>query len=109
VEQAQAYIRAGDPWVVDLDLEQCFDRGHHDVLMSRVRRRVKDRRVVTLIHRCLKAGGLTLEGSGAPTAEGTPHGGPLSPLLANLLLDEFDKELEKRGHRFARDADDAHI
>jgi RNA-directed DNA polymerase len=77
--------------------------------MSRVRRRVQDRRVVSLIHRFLKAGVLTLEGDVAPTAEGTPHGWPLSPLLANLLLDERDKELETRGHRFARYADDANI
>jgi RNA-directed DNA polymerase len=109
VEQAQAYIRQGYTWVVDIDLETCFDRVNHDVLLSRVRRRVKDRRVVTLIHRFLKAGVLTLEGSVAPTAEGTPQGGPLSPLLANLLLDELDKELERRGHRFARYADDANI
>jgi RNA-directed DNA polymerase len=109
VEQAQADIRAGYTWVVDIDLEKFFDRVNHDVLMSRVRRRVKDRRVVSLIHRFLKAGVLTLEGSVAPTAEGTPQGGPLSPLLANLLLDELDKELEKRGHRFARYADDANI
>jgi hypothetical protein len=77
--------------------------------MSRVRRRVKDRRVLTLIHRFLKAGVLTLEESVEPTAEGIPQGGPRSPLLANLLLDEFDKELERRGHQFARDADDANI
>jgi RNA-directed DNA polymerase len=109
VEQAQAYLRAGYTWVVDIDLEQFFDRVNHDVLMSRVRRRVTDRRVLTLIHRFLKAGALTLEGNVEPTAEGTPQGGPLSPLLANLLLDEFDKELEKRGHRFARYADDANI
>jgi group II intron reverse transcriptase/maturase len=95
VEQAQAYIREGYTWVVDIDLEKCFDRVNHDVLMSRVRRRVKDRRVVTLIHRFRKVGVLTLEGSGAPTAEGPLQGGPLSPLLANLLLDEFAKELEK--------------
>jgi RNA-directed DNA polymerase len=109
VEQAQAYLRAGYTWVVDIDLEKFFDRVNHDVLLSRVRRRVKDRRVLTLIHRFLKAGVLTLEGSVEPTAEGTPQGGPLSPLLANLLLDEFDKELERRGHRFARYADDANI
>jgi RNA-directed DNA polymerase len=107
VEQAQADIRKGDTWVVDIALEQGCDRVNHDVLMSRVRRRVKDRRVVSLIHRFLNAGVLTLEGSVAPTAEGTPQGGPRSPLLANLLLDELDKELEKRGHRFARDADEA--
>ena len=109
VEQAQAYIRDGYTWVVDSDLETCFDRVNHDVWLSRVRRRVQDRRVSTLIHRVLKAGVLTLEGNVAPTAEGPPQGGPLSPLLANLLLDELDKELEKRGHRFARDADDANI
>jgi RNA-directed DNA polymerase len=106
---AQAYRRDGYTWVVEIDLEQFFDRVHHDVLMSRVRRRVQDRRVLTLIHRFLKAGVLTLEGRVEPTAEGTPQGSPLSPLLANLLLDELDKELEKRGHRFARDADEANI
>jgi RNA-directed DNA polymerase len=109
VGQAQAYIREGYAWVVDIDLERFFDQVNHDVLMSRVRRRVTDRRVRTLIHRFLKAGVLTLEGSVEPTVEGTPQGGPLSPLLANLLLDEFDKELEKRGHRFARYADDGNI
>jgi len=109
VGQAQAYSRDGDTWVVDIDLEKFFDRVNHAVLMSRVRRRVKDRRVVTVLHRFLKAGVLTLEGSLAPTVEGTPQGGPLSPLLATLLLDELDKALEKRGHRFARDADEAHI
>jgi RNA-directed DNA polymerase len=109
VGQAQAYTRKGYTWVVDIDLEKFFDRVNHDVLLSRVRRRVKDRRVVSLIHRFLKAGVLTLEGSVEPTAEGTPQGGPLSPLLTNLLLDEFDKELEKRGHRFVRYADDANI
>jgi RNA-directed DNA polymerase len=102
VEQAQAYIRAGYTWVVDIDLAKCFDRGTHDVLMSRVRQRVQDRRAVSLLHRFLKAGVLTLEGNIEPTAEGTPQGGPRSPLLANLLLDELDKELEKRGHRFVR-------
>jgi RNA-directed DNA polymerase len=109
VEQAPAYIRKGDTWGVDSDLEKFFDRVNHDVWMSRVRRRVQDRRVVTLLHRCRKAGVLTLEGSVAPTVAGTPHGGPLSPLRANLLLDELDQELEKRGHRFARYADDANI
>jgi RNA-directed DNA polymerase len=109
VEQAQAYLREGYTWVVDIDLEKFFDRVNHDGLMSRVRRRGKDRRVLILIHRFLKAGVLTLEGSVEPTAEGTPQGGPLSPLLANLLLDGVDKELEKRGHRFARYADDANI
>jgi hypothetical protein len=86
-----------------------FDRVNHDVLLSRVSRRVKDRRVVTVPQRFLKAGVLTVEGSVAPTAEGAPPGGPLSPLLADLLLDEFGTEREKRGHRFARYADDANI
>lgn len=109
VGQAQAYTRDGYTWVVDIDLEKFCDRVNHDVLMSRVRQRVKDRRVGSLIHRFLRAGVLTLEGRVEPTAEGTPQGGPLSPLLANLLLDELDKELEKRGHRFVRYADDANI
>jgi RNA-directed DNA polymerase len=109
VGQAQAYTREGYTWVVDIDLEKCFDQVNHDVVMSRVRQRVKDRRVVSLIHRFLKAGVLTLEGSVEPTVEGTPQGGPLSPLRANLLLDELDKELEQRGHRFVRYADDANI
>lgn len=106
---ARAHVAAGRRFVVDIDLEKFFDRVNHDVLMSRVRRRVKDRRVVILIHRFLKAGVLTLEGSVEATVEGTPQGGPLSPLLANLLLDDLDQELEKRGHRFARYADDANI
>lgn len=82
---------------MSLDVEQFFDRVNHDVLLSRVRARVTDRRVVALIHRFLKAGVFTLEGVREPTVEGTPQGGPLSPLLANLLLDEFDKELKGEG------------
>jgi RNA-directed DNA polymerase len=85
VSQAQSYIRDGYAWVVDLDLEKFFDRVNHDVLLSRVRMRVRDRRVVRLIHRFLKAGVFTLEGVVEPTVEGTPQGGPLSPLLANPL------------------------
>ena len=98
----------GCSWVVDLDLEKFFDRVNHDKLMSRVRERVTDRRVLKLIDRYLKAGALTAEGFEA-TPEGTPQGGPLSPLLANLLLDGLDKELESRGHRFVRYADDCNI
>jgi len=109
VSQAQAYIREGYSWVVDIDLEKFFDRVNHDVLLSRVRARVRDSRVVRLIHRFLKAGVFTLEGSTEPTLVGTPQGGPLSPLLANLLLDDLDKELERRGHRFVRYADDGNI
>jgi RNA-directed DNA polymerase len=109
VLQAQTYIREGYGWVADLDLERFFDRVNHDVLLSRVRARVRDRRVVALIHRFLRAGVFTLEGVVEPTVEGTPQGSPLSPLLANLLLDDLDKELEKRGHRFVRYADDGNI
>lgn len=109
VSQAQRYIREGYTWVVDLDLEKFFDRVNHDVLLSRVRARVRDRRVVRLIHRFLTAGVFTLDGVVEPTVEGTPQGSPLSPLLANLLLDELDKELERRGHRFVRYADDGNI
>ncbi len=108
VAQAQRYLNAGYSWVVDLDLEQFFDRVNHDQLMSRVRKRVSDRRGLRLIDRYLKAGALTSEGwEGTP--EGTPQGGPISPLLANLLLDGLDKELESRGHRFVRYADDCNI
>jgi len=105
---AQQFLREGYEWVVDLDLERFFDRVVHDVLMSRVKKRVQDRRVLKLIDRYLKSGvliGVTLE----PTSEGVPQGGPLSPLLANLLLDELDRELERRGHRFIRYADDVTI
>ena len=109
VLQAQSYIQAGYTWVVDIDLEKFFDRVNHDVLLSRVRARVSDRRVVALIHRFLRAGVLTLDGVVEATLEGTPQGSPLSPLLANLLLDELDKELERRGHRFVRYADDGNI
>jgi retron-type reverse transcriptase len=89
---------------VDLDLEKFFDHVNHDKLMSLVKGRVTDRRVQQLIDRYLKAGALTGDGCEA-TVEGTPQGGPLSPLLANLLLDDLDKELERRGHRFVRYAD----
>ena len=108
VAQAQRYLGMGCSWVVDLDLEKFFDRVNHDKLMSRVRERVSDRRVLKLIDRYLKAGALAAEGFEA-TPEGTPQGGPLSPLLANQLLDGLDKELENRGHRFVRYADDCNI
>lgn len=108
VAQAQHYLGEGYSWVVDLDLEKFFDRVNQDKLMSLVKERVADRRVLKLIDRYLKAGALTEDGWEA-TVEGTPQGGPLSPLLANLLLDELDKELERRGHRFVRYADDSNI
>ena len=108
VKAARKHVESGLRWVVDIDLEKFFDRVHHDTLMSLVKRKVRDRVVLCLIDSYLKAG--VLEG-GVTTArvEGTPQGGPLSPLLSNILLDELDKELERRGHAFCRYADDANI
>jgi RNA-directed DNA polymerase len=98
---AQKYLRSGYSWVVDMDLEKFFDRVNHDKLMSLVRGRVSGRRVLKLVNRYLKAGVMI--------GEGTPQGGPLSPLLANILLDELDRELKRVGHRFVRYADDCNI
>jgi RNA-directed DNA polymerase len=108
VAKAQQYLHQGYHWVVDIDLEKFFDRVNHDKLMGEVEKRIKDKRVLSLIRRYLKAGVLA-EGLVSAIDEGTPQGGPLSPLLSNLLLDQFDRELEKRGHRFVRYADDANI
>ena len=108
VKAAQQYVRSGRRWVVDIDLEKFFDRVNHDILMSLVKRKVKDRRVLKLIDSYLKAG-MFAGGIVSPRQEGTPQGGPLSPLLSNILLDELDKELEKRGHTFCRYADDCNI
>ncbi|MGH9446597.1 MAG: group II intron reverse transcriptase/maturase [Terriglobia bacterium] len=108
VEAAQQYIAAGYRWVVDLDLEKFFDRVNHDKLMARIAQRVSDKRMLRLIRSFLTAG---VMGNGlvSPVDEGTPQGGPLSPLLSNIVLDEFDQELERRGLRFARYADDCNI
>lgn len=108
VKQAQNYIGQGYYWVVDLDLEKFFDRVNHDVLMSRIAKRVVDKRVLSLIRGFLNAGVMEA-GLVRPVTEGTPQGGPLSPLLSNLLLDDFDKELEKRGLKYTRYADDCNI
>ncbi|MEA1677629.1 group II intron reverse transcriptase/maturase [Nitrospirillum sp. BR 11163] len=108
VRAARSHMAAGLRWVVDLDLEKFFDRVNHDVLMARVARKVRDRRVLRLIRRYLRAG-LMLGGVTAARGEGTPQGGPLSPLLSNILLDDLDRELERRGHAFCRYADDCNI
>jgi group II intron reverse transcriptase/maturase len=108
VKAAQGHITAGKRWVVDMDLEKFFDRVNHDVLMARVERRVKDRRMLRLIRSYL-ASGIMSGGLVSPRTEGTPQGGPLSPLLSNILLDDLDQELEKRGHAFCRYADDCNV
>nr|WP_229519469.1 group II intron reverse transcriptase/maturase [Massilia rhizosphaerae] len=108
VRQAQGYIREDRRWVVDLDLEKFFDRVNHDILMSRVARKVRDERVLKLIRRYLEAG-LMADGIVSTRTEGTPQGGPLSPLLSNILLTDLDRELERRGHKFCRYADDCNI
>lgn len=106
--KAQSHVREGYRYVVDMDLEKFFDRVNHDILVSRLRRKVKDTRIIALIYRYLKAG-IMCDGVVVGSVEGTPQGGPLSPLLSNVMLDELDKELEKRGHRFCRYADDCNI
>jgi RNA-directed DNA polymerase len=108
VAWSQHYVNHGYKWVVDMDLEKFFDRVNHDKLMHRVKQRVDDKRVLILINRYLKAG-VMINGYCESSLEGTPQGGPLSPLLGNLLLDDLDKELEKRGLHFVRYADDCNV
>lgn len=108
ITKAHEYIQEGYEWVVDIDLEKFFDKVNHDMLMARVARHVKDKKILLLIRRYLQAGAME-DGLVKPTEVGTPQGGPLSPLLSNIMLDDFDKELEKRGHRFVRYADDCNI
>ena len=108
VARAQTYVQEGRDWVVDLDLEAFFDRVNHDRLMSRLGRYVRDKRACWIIRRFLQAGVME-NGVVSPTREGTPQGGPLSPLLANVVLDELDQELERRGLRFVRYADDCNV
>ncbi len=108
VREAQRYVQAGRRWVVDVDLKSFFDRVNHDVLMGMLAKRIEDKTVLGLIRRYLEAG-VMADGVGVERHEGTPQGGPLSPLLANVLLDVVDKELEKRGHAFSRYADDCNV
>ena len=108
VAQAQSYVAEGYEFVVDIDLEKFFDRVNHDILMDRVARRISDKRLLRLIRAYLNAGVME-DGLVGPTDEGVPQGGPLSPLLSNLVLDEFDRELTRRGLRFCRYADDCNI
>src|SRR6266516_2457838 len=108
VAHAQQYIAAGYGWVIDLDLERFFDRVNHDKLMAQIAKRVEDKQLLKLIRAFLNAGVME-NGLVSPSVEGTPQGGPLSPLLSNVVLDELDRELERRGHRFVRYADDCNI
>ena len=108
VRKAKGYIKDGYRWVVDMDLEKFFDRVNHDRLMSTLAKTIKDKLLLKLVRKYLQAG-VMINGVVSSTEEGTPQGGPLSPLLSNIVLDELDKELEKRGHQFIRYADDCNI
>jgi RNA-directed DNA polymerase len=108
IQQSQRYIHQGYRWVVDMDLEKFFDRVNHDILMAKLARTIKDNRLLGVIRRYLQAG-ILAGGAISPSRQGTPQGGPLSPLLSNIMLDDLDKELERRGHKFSRYADDCNI
>ena len=108
IKKAESYIHEGYRWVVDIDLEKFFDKVNHDILMYKLSKDIKDKRVLKLIRKYLQSG-IMINGIVVSNEEGTPQGGPLSPLLSNIMLDELDKELEKRGHRFCRYADDCNI
>jgi RNA-directed DNA polymerase len=108
IQKAKQHINQGYSWVVDIDLEKFFDRVNHDILMEKLSKKIKDKRLLTLIRRYLTSG-VMINGIKISSEEGTPQGGPLSPLLANIILDELDKELDKRGHRYCRYADDCNI
>ena len=108
IKKAESYINEGYRWVVDIDLEKFFDKVNHDILMYKLSKDIKDKRVLKLIRKYLQSG-IMINGIIVSNEEGTPQGGPLSPLLSNIMLDELDKELEKRGHRFCRYADDCNI
>ena len=108
IQKAEAYINEGYRWVVDIDLEKFFDKVNHDILMYKLSKDIKDKRVLRLIRKYLQSG-IMINGIVVTSEEGTPQGGPLSPLLSNIMLDELDKELEKRGHKFCRYADDCNI
>jgi RNA-directed DNA polymerase len=108
ISRSQQYVEQGYRWVVDIDLEKFFDRVNHDRLMSKLAKRIPDKRLLKIIRAFLNAGVME-NGLVSATTEGTPQGGPLSPLLSNIVLDELDRELERRGHRFVRYADDCNI
>ena len=108
IAKSKQYINQGNRWVVDMDLEKFFDKVNHDILMSKLEKKIQDKRLLTLIRKYLKSG-ILVNGVSITSEEGTPQGGPLSPLLANIMLDELDKELERRKHKFCRYADDNNV